>query len=92
MNPISKFGIFLFSGSSASLLVLKAMTSTHIGTRTAFYSDLTAFATLIGVFLAISITLIFSAYIKSFIILILVFVAMLIFSFVMLAPLLLGSV
>ena len=92
MNPMSKFGFSLFSASSVALIVLKAMNATHTAINTAFYNDLVAFATLFAVFLAIFITLIFAVCIKSFIILVILFIGSLVVSFVVLAPIYLESV
>lgn len=92
MNPISKFGFSLFTASSVALIILKAMTAAQIAINTSFYNDLVDFATLFAVFLAISITLIFAVYIKSFIILALFFIGSLVVSFTVLAPIYLGSV
>ena len=68
------------------------MTAGKIAINTTFYNDLVAFATLFAVFLAISITLIFAVYIKSFIILVLFFIGSLALSFVVLAPIFLSGI
>lgn len=91
MNPISKFGITLFSGSSVLIFILKAMTDRSWAVNTSFYAFLKAFAVVLPVFFAISITMIVAVYVKSFIILIIIFASALAASFVAIAPIFLGG-
>lgn len=84
MNLISKFGITLFSGSSVLVFILKAMTDRNWAVNTSFYAFLNAFA--------VSITMILPVYVKSIIILIIIFASALAVSFVAIAPIFLGAV
>ncbi len=92
MNSISKFGISLFSGSSILIFLLKAMTDKGIGTTTPLYAFLKAFSVVLPVFFALSITLILAVYVKSFVILLIIFVGSLAVSFVAIAPIFLGGI
>ena len=77
MNPLTKFGFFLFSISSALIILLKAMTKYGIYVGSSFYNFLYSFGIVLPFILAIAFLLMVATYIKSFLVLLIGFVMLL---------------
>ena len=92
MHPLSKFGFLLLSGTSVGILLLKLLTRYNAFTNTTFYSGLVSLAILFGIFVGLALVMIVGSYIRSLIILLIIFIVSVIVVYLFIAPVYVGSV
>lgn len=92
MNPLTKFGLFVFSGSSVAILLLKIMTKYNWETQTSFFHSLLSFAVVLPLILAFAVIFLLAPYVRHIIVLVILFFVALVAGFLFIAPVLLGGV
>ena len=74
VNHVQKFGKWIIFGSAIALLFAKIMTHFDFASKTVVFSVFSSFTVLVAVFVAIGVVLMFSAYTKHAIVLLVLFI------------------
>ncbi len=86
MNPLSKFGFLLISGSSLGIIVLKILVKYQLFLGTWLYAYISDLAVLFGLIFFIAIILILNPIMRNFIVLGLTFLIFLFLVYIFIVP------